>query len=129
MKSELWRRLERVKQERLSSTDQSTILYCFTKCKDLKDFDPKWAKCGGREFHRTDTETAQEFSSRIAAETKSSPSTMGAHSISARRPTLRYWSSAMAFEFIDNYNNKRNGPQRLFPVATVLGGNRSTPRA
>ena len=33
------------------------------------------------------------------------------------------------FEFIDNYNNKRNGPQRLFPVATVLSGNRSPPRA
>jgi len=33
------------------------------------------------------------------------------------------------FEFIDNYNNTRNGPQRLFPVATVLGGNRSPPRA
>ena len=29
------------------------------------------------------------------------------------------------FEFIDNYNNKRNGTQRLFPVATVLGGKRS----
>ena len=33
------------------------------------------------------------------------------------------------FEFIDNYNNKRNGAQRLFPVATVLGGKRSPARA
>jgi dihydroorotase len=33
------------------------------------------------------------------------------------------------FEFIDNYNNKRNGTQRLFPVATVLGGKRSPARA
>jgi len=33
------------------------------------------------------------------------------------------------FEFIDNYNNKRSGTQRLFPVATVVGGNRSPARA
>src|ERR1700726_4986837 len=33
------------------------------------------------------------------------------------------------FEFIDNYNNKRNGTQRLFPVATVLGGKRAPARA
>jgi dihydroorotase len=33
------------------------------------------------------------------------------------------------FEFIDNYNNKRSGTQRLFPVATVLGGKRSPARA
>ena len=33
------------------------------------------------------------------------------------------------FEFIDNYNNKRNGTQRLFPVATVVGGKRSPARA
>ena len=33
------------------------------------------------------------------------------------------------FEFIDNYNNKRDGTQRLFPVATVLGGKRSPARA
>jgi dihydroorotase len=26
------------------------------------------------------------------------------------------------FEFLDNYNNKRNGNQRLFPVAAVMGG-------
>jgi len=26
------------------------------------------------------------------------------------------------FEFEDNYQNKRMGRQRLFPVATVLGG-------
>jgi dihydroorotase len=33
------------------------------------------------------------------------------------------------FEFIDNYNSKRNGRQRLFPVATVLGGKRAPARA
>jgi dihydroorotase len=33
------------------------------------------------------------------------------------------------FEFIDNYNNKRNGMQRLFPVATVLNGKRAPARA
>ena len=33
------------------------------------------------------------------------------------------------FEFIDNYNNKRNGTQRLFPVATVLGGKPAPARA
>lgn len=32
------------------------------------------------------------------------------------------------FEFLDNYDNKRNGKQRLFPSATVLGGKR-VPRA
>ncbi len=29
-----------------------------------------------------------------------------------------------SFEFVDNYGNKRMGPQRLFPWATVLGGKR-----
>jgi len=29
-----------------------------------------------------------------------------------------------AFEFVDNYQNKRNGRQRLFPAGTVLGGMR-----
>jgi dihydroorotase len=33
------------------------------------------------------------------------------------------------FEFIDNYNNKLNGTQRFFPVATVLGGKRAPARA
>jgi dihydroorotase len=33
------------------------------------------------------------------------------------------------FEFLDNYNNKRTGRQRLFPVATVIGGKRAPPRA
>jgi dihydroorotase len=33
------------------------------------------------------------------------------------------------FEFVDNYNNKRNGSQRLFPSATVLGGKRVPARA
>jgi dihydroorotase len=28
------------------------------------------------------------------------------------------------FEFLDNYENKRIGKQRLFPAATVLGGKR-----
>ena len=28
------------------------------------------------------------------------------------------------FEFVDNYENKRNGRQRLFPAGTVLGGKR-----
>ena len=29
-----------------------------------------------------------------------------------------------SFEFVDNYENKRTGRQRLFPSATVLGGKR-----
>ncbi len=29
-----------------------------------------------------------------------------------------------AFEFVDNYENKRSGRQRLFPAGTVLGGKR-----
>jgi dihydroorotase len=33
------------------------------------------------------------------------------------------------FEFLDNYNNKRTGTQRLFPVATVLGGKQTPTRA
>jgi dihydroorotase len=33
------------------------------------------------------------------------------------------------FEFLDNYNNKRNGNQRLFPVATVMGGKPAPQRA
>jgi dihydroorotase len=28
------------------------------------------------------------------------------------------------FEFLDNYENKRAGKQRLFPSGTVLGGKR-----
>jgi dihydroorotase len=33
-----------------------------------------------------------------------------------------------AFEFVDNYQNKRNGRQRLFPAAAVLGGKKVPPR-
>jgi dihydroorotase len=33
------------------------------------------------------------------------------------------------FEFVDNYDGKRTGRQRLFPHATVLGGKRVPPRA
>ena len=33
-----------------------------------------------------------------------------------------------AFEFVDNYGNKRTGPRRLFPNTTVLAGTRVTPR-
>jgi len=33
------------------------------------------------------------------------------------------------FEFIDNYDGKRTGHQRLFPSATVLGGKRVPPHA
>jgi dihydroorotase len=33
-----------------------------------------------------------------------------------------------SFEFVDNFQNKRSGRQRLFPVETVLGGKR-VPRA
>jgi dihydroorotase len=29
------------------------------------------------------------------------------------------------FEFLDNYNNKKTGRQRLFPIATVIGGKRA----
>jgi dihydroorotase len=34
-----------------------------------------------------------------------------------------------SFEFVDNYKNVRTGRQRLFPIATVLGGKRVAPRA
>jgi dihydroorotase len=34
-----------------------------------------------------------------------------------------------SFEFVDNYKGTRTGRQRLFPIATVLAGKRSTPRA
>jgi dihydroorotase len=33
------------------------------------------------------------------------------------------------FEFVDNYTNTRTGRQRLFPIATVIGGKRAAPRA
>src|SRR5690242_1454628 len=33
------------------------------------------------------------------------------------------------FEFVDNYGNKRTGPQRLFPSATVLAGRRVATRS
>jgi dihydroorotase len=33
------------------------------------------------------------------------------------------------FEYVDNYENKRIGGQRLFPIATVMGGKRAPPRA
>jgi len=33
------------------------------------------------------------------------------------------------FEFLDNYNNKRNGSQRLFPVAAFVGGKAAPQRA
>ena len=33
------------------------------------------------------------------------------------------------FEFLDNYKGTRTGRQRLFPVATVVGGKRAPPRA
>jgi dihydroorotase len=34
-----------------------------------------------------------------------------------------------SFEFLDNYEGKRMGRQRLFPVATIIGGKRAPPRA
>jgi dihydroorotase len=34
-----------------------------------------------------------------------------------------------SFEFVDNYQNNRSGPQRLFPNITVLAGKRVPPRA
>ncbi|MGP0070789.1 MAG: amidohydrolase family protein [Bryobacteraceae bacterium] len=34
-----------------------------------------------------------------------------------------------SFEFVDNYENKRTGRQRLFPSATVLGGKRVSDRS
>ena len=34
-----------------------------------------------------------------------------------------------SFEFLDNYQGKRTGRQRLFPVATVIGGKKAPPRA
>jgi dihydroorotase len=34
-----------------------------------------------------------------------------------------------AFEYVDNYENKRTGSQRLFPIGTVVGGKRAPPRA
>jgi len=33
------------------------------------------------------------------------------------------------FEFVDNFNGKRAGRERLFPIATVIGGKRAPPRA
>ena len=33
------------------------------------------------------------------------------------------------FAFVDNYKATRTGPQRLFPVATVLAGKRTPARA
>ena len=33
------------------------------------------------------------------------------------------------FEFLDNYKGTRTGKQRLFPIATVLGGKRAPARA
>jgi dihydroorotase len=33
-----------------------------------------------------------------------------------------------AFEFLDNYEGKRSGKQRLFPIATVIGGKRAPAR-
>jgi dihydroorotase len=33
------------------------------------------------------------------------------------------------FEFLDNYKSTRTGQQRLFPIATVLAGKRTAPRA
>jgi dihydroorotase len=32
------------------------------------------------------------------------------------------------FEFVDNYQNTRTGKQRLFPIATVLGGKKVATR-
>ena len=32
------------------------------------------------------------------------------------------------FEFVDNYEGKRTDPQRLFPIAAVIGGKRVPPR-
>lgn len=34
-----------------------------------------------------------------------------------------------SFEFLDNYQGKRTGRQRLLPIATVIGGKRAPPRA
>jgi dihydroorotase len=31
-----------------------------------------------------------------------------------------------SFEFLDNYNGRRMGRQRLFPIATVLAGKRQS---
>jgi len=33
------------------------------------------------------------------------------------------------FDFLDNYQGKRTGRQRLFPIETVIGGKRAPPRA
>ncbi len=33
------------------------------------------------------------------------------------------------FEFVDNYKGTRTGRQRLFPIATVLAGKQTPPRA
>jgi dihydroorotase len=33
------------------------------------------------------------------------------------------------FEFADNYKGTRKGKQRLFPIATVVGGKRAPARA
>jgi len=33
------------------------------------------------------------------------------------------------FEFLDNYKGTRKGKQRLFPIATILGGKKTPARA
>jgi dihydroorotase len=33
------------------------------------------------------------------------------------------------FEFLDNFKGTRKGKQRLFPIATVVGGKRAPARA
>ena len=57
-------------------------------------------------------------------------STTAARSTSAHRPTWRSWSCARVnFEFLDNYKGTRKGKQRLFPMATVVGGKKAPARA
>jgi dihydroorotase len=34
-----------------------------------------------------------------------------------------------SFEFVDNYQGKRSGPRRLFPIAAIVGGKRAPARA
>jgi dihydroorotase len=34
-----------------------------------------------------------------------------------------------SFEFVDNYKGTRSGKQRLFPIASVLGGKKTPARA
>lgn len=72
MKNDWRRRLAHVEARAgISKGPRLHIVLCFTNCKDVKDFGPKWAQRDGREWHRRAEETAQEFQARIDADIES----------------------------------------------------------